>query len=211
MNFYNLTINFLGDSITEGVGATSKEKCFVSVIGKKTGATVRNYGIGGTRIAKYTDENEEYEKRGNFCTRMKTMEEADVCVVFGGTNDYGHGTAPFGEFSDRDESTFYGACHKMISYLADEYGGKTFFIITPLHRLGEENKNMHGKTLKDYVDAIREVAEYYSVPVLDLWAESGLCPAIESHRERFMPDGLHPSDVGHEILADKIISYIKKL
>ena len=70
---------------------------------------------------------------------------------------------------------------------------------------------MHGCVLLDYVKALRETAEYYSVPVLDLYKNYGIYPEIQSVRERFMPDGLHPSDLGHELLADKIISYIKAL
>ena len=44
-------IYFLGDSITEGVGASDTEHCYVSVFGKLSGAVVKNYGISATRIA----------------------------------------------------------------------------------------------------------------------------------------------------------------
>ncbi len=210
MDVKNKTVNFLGDSITEGHGATCRENCFVSVFGKKTGARVRNYGIGGTRIARQR-EKDEFEERGNFCDRMRGMEDADVMVVFGGTNDFGHGDAPMGVFSDRTDDTFYGACHTCFSYLAEKYAGKPLFIITPLHRIGELDKNRNGLLLIDYVSAIKEVAAYYSVPVLDLYSEYGINPVIDSLRERFMPDALHPSDLGHELLANKIISYIKNI
>ena len=46
-----MKINFLGDSITEGVGASAPENNYVSLVGKKTGHEVINYGISGTRIA----------------------------------------------------------------------------------------------------------------------------------------------------------------
>lgn len=208
----NITVNFLGDSITEGHGASSPDKCFVSVFGERTGAAVRNYGIGGTRIARQTAED-DFEKRGNFCDRMRNMDDADAMVVFGGTNDFGHGDAPMGTFSDRDDKTFYGACHTCFAYLAEKYAGKPFFIITPLHRLEEFNreKNSNGLILSDYVDVIKEVARFYSVPVLDLYAEYGINPVTDSVRERFMPDGLHPSDAGHSLLADKIIAYMKTI
>ena len=52
MELEKLKINFLGDSITEGVGASTPEKCFVSQIAQKTKAICNNYGISGTRIAK---------------------------------------------------------------------------------------------------------------------------------------------------------------
>jgi lysophospholipase L1-like esterase len=45
-------VNFLGDSITEGVGASAPEFMYVNVFERKfEPAIVRNYGIGGTRIA----------------------------------------------------------------------------------------------------------------------------------------------------------------
>ena len=51
------TIAFLGDSITEGVGASSPETNYVSLVGKKTGHEVINYGVSGTRIAKGASVN----------------------------------------------------------------------------------------------------------------------------------------------------------
>ena len=45
-------ICFLGDSITEGAGASTRENGFVSVFGRKTGVVAKNFGIGGTRIAR---------------------------------------------------------------------------------------------------------------------------------------------------------------
>ena len=50
-------IYFLGDSITEGVGASDAEHCYVSVFGKLSGAIVKNYGISATRIAWDAEQN----------------------------------------------------------------------------------------------------------------------------------------------------------
>ena len=47
-----LKINVLGDSITDGCGTSAPEKRFTDLIAARTGAVVRNYGIGGTRIAR---------------------------------------------------------------------------------------------------------------------------------------------------------------
>ena len=143
-------------------------------------------------------------------------DDADIVVVFGGTNDYGHGDAGIGNFSDRTPETFYGACHYLFSGLIKKYIGKTIVIMTPTHRTGE-TEIPEGKeagdfgTLKDYVNVIREVAEYYSLPVLDLYATSGLQPEIKEIKENYIPDGLHPNDDGHVLIAQKLKRFLELL
>ena len=66
-------------------------------------------------------------------------------------------------------------------------------------------------TLKDYRDILMEVAAYYAIPVLDLWATSGMQPEVEACREHLMPDGLHPSDEGHAIIAHRLGEFLKTL
>ena len=47
--------NFLGDSITEGVGTSSDDKRYFEIIKRDFGlASVNGYGISGTRFAKQT-------------------------------------------------------------------------------------------------------------------------------------------------------------
>ena len=70
---------------------------------------------------------------------------------------------------------------------------------------------MHGKVLKDYVDMIRRAAEYYSLPVLDLYAVSGMQPAVPVMKDKYMPDGLHPNDAGHVLLPNRIVKFIESL
>ena len=65
--------------------------------------------------------------------------------------------------------------------------------------------------MKQYVEAIRETAEYYALPVLDLFAVSGLQPNVPVIRERYLPDGLHPNDAGHEKLAELIVRFLQQL
>lgn len=215
MDLQGKIINFLGDSITEGSGASDKKtRGFVGVIESRFGAIVRNYGIGGTRLAEQQKKDERRQIDFlDFCSRFAKMDdEADIVCVFGGTNDYGHGDAPFGTFDDRTPNTFFGACHVTFGGLVEKYPGKTVFVVTPLHRIGEDVPTAEGKRpLIDYVNAIRQVAEYYSLPVCDLFATSGLQPAVSVIQETFMPDGLHPSDVGHALLAEKIAAFIHTL
>ena len=208
MELQGKTINFLGDSITEGHGTSCEEKRFSNLIKEKYGLLkANNYGISGTRIAKQKKPSEKPSHDLYFCGRLCKMDKnADAVVVFGGTNDYGHGDAPFGQFTDRTDETFYGACHVMMSELASTYVGKPVVIVTPLHRT-EETRN--GRVLENYVNAIKEVARYYSLPVLDLYASSGIQPSVPTIREKLCPDGLHPNDEGHTVLAEKIANFLK--
>lgn len=222
MELKGLKINFLGDSITEGVGASSDQTVYHAVLKREAGLKeARNYGISGTRFAiqKGTPERpkDDYVDVNSFCERFESMDDdADAVVVFGGTNDYGHGDAPIGCFEDRTPDTFYGACHYLFSGLVRKYLGKPIVIMTPLHRSGEElrtgsQKTSEFGTLKEYVNVIREVAEYYSLPVLDLFLISGLQPAIPEIMETYLPDGLHPNDNGNAVIAHKLKRFLESL
>ena len=222
MELEGLKINFLGDSITQGVGASSEHTVYHAVLKKEVKLSeARNYGISGTRIASQIGTldklKNDHMSSNSFCDRFNQMDDdADVVVVFGGTNDYGHGNASLGKFSDREPNTFYGACHYLFSGLIKKYLRKTIVIITPLHRIGETKipeikKNGNYGTLKDYVNIIKEVAEFYSLPVLDLYAISGLQPEIKEIQEIFVPDGLHPNDNGNAVIAYKLKSFLEQL
>lgn len=217
MKLEGLKINFLGDSITEGHGTSGQDKRFTSIIADEYGAVCRNYGIGGTRIArqKKLSQNERHDK--DFMSRVEDMEsDADLIVVFGGTNDFGHGDAAIGTPFDRGEYTFYGALHVLYTSLINKYPESKIVILTPIHRTTEDQIHYDGEgnvagNLKSYVDIIKEVAEFYSLPVLDLYAAGGLQPRVPVIKEKYVPDGLHPNDAGHRILAEKIVRFIENL
>lgn len=216
MELKGTKINFLGDSITEGAGTSSHDKMFTMLIEREYGAICQNYGIGGTRIARQKTPTEEKWDR-DFISRVPEMDnDADIVVVFGGTNDFGHGDAPLGTMSDRTPYTFYGALHCLYTALTEKYPDVPVVILTPLHRLNEDSPKGDNKpapvgTLKEYVNIIREVAEYYSFPVLDLFKESGLQPKVPVIQQKYIPDGLHPNDDGNAILAHKIARFLETL
>lgn len=222
MHLKGLKINFLGDSITQGVGVSSEYNTYHAILKREVGLSeARNYGIGGTRYAiqkgSLQRPKDNYADVNSFCERFNEMDnDADMVVVFGGINDYDHGDAPLGQFADRTPDTFYGACHYLFSGLLKKYLGKPIIIMTPLHRIGEYKTTDNQEfitvnTLKDYVNAIKEVAEYYSIPILDLYASSGLQPEIKEIQEKYIPDGLHPNDNGHYVIFHKLKMFLMGL
>ena len=123
MELKGLKADFLGDSITEGVGASSIDKVWWKVLEKETGIIARGYGVGGTRIARQQSASANERWDHDFNERMLEMDkDADIIGVFGGTNDYGHGDAKIGNPSDTDPYTFYGGLNNLIEKLGRIYG-----------------------------------------------------------------------------------------
>ncbi len=214
MKTENLVINFLGDSITYGVGTSSPDKVFVELLKNELNLReARNYGVSGTRISRQNDGDIAYIE--DFCLRAENMDDADAIVVFGGTNDFGHGTSPLGQFSDCTNYSFYGALHCLAQLLIKKYTCKPIIFMTPLHRRDEVNGGYGAKqgnhTLYDYVKAIKEVAQYYAIHVLDLYSISMIQPQVDYVKERFCPDGLHPNDDGHRLIADRVKGFMNSL
>ncbi len=199
-------INVLGDSITAGVGASVPEKAFINLLSEKLGAECRNYGAGGTSIVKLT-----WSERVDFNYRADSMDlDADLVIIFGGTNDFGH-CERIGTPQDRTIDTFYGAVYSLFYKVVEMFPNAPVVVLTPFHRFGENLFRVPGAPLSEYRRVLLEMAEEFSLPVLDVWSESGIQPALPKHREMYMPDGLHPNDRGHEILANMIVDFLNKL
>lgn len=204
-----MLINFLGDSITEGVGASSYEKCFVKVVEKTLGCKVNNYGISGTRIAKQKSISKPHSFDMFFSSRLNFIEKsADYIFVFGGTNDYGHGDAPFGDISDCTEDTFYGAINLLVDKLLEVFSIKQIIFLLPLKRFNEEETlNFNQKGLYDYVEAIKQVLTKRRIEYIDTYND-GIVKPITNLGDEYTVDGLHPNDRGHALIAKKICDKI---
>ena len=211
MDLKGLTINFLGDSITEGSGTTAPEKVFHQLIKEKYDMKhAYNCGIGGTRIARQLEPTKDRPKHDlYFELRAETMDRnADAVIVFGGTNDYGHGDAPFGELDSEDIYTFCGAVNSLINKLLRDYPKAKIIFMTPIHRLNETIPlEPQKKTLEDYVNAIREICKKRGVAVIDLFKINPLDPSDAE----LVPDGLHPNDRGHSVMADVVAKELLKI
>ncbi len=212
---------FLGDSITHGVGVTHWEKLYMFRLKEMGGLSdVQNCGLCGTRIARqHKPSPPEFSYwDDDFCKRVEDIDgDADIIVVFGGTNDFGHGDAPLGTPDDRTPDTFWGACHYLMNRLLERFLGKTIVIMTPLHCSSEDNHKVIEEngdrvvTLSTYVDIIKAAAAWYALPVLDLHTQSGIQPRVPLLAEAYCPDGLHPNDAGHERIANLLYHFLLNL
>lgn len=217
LNRYH-TINVLGDSITEGVGASSEKKSYPSILARLTGAKVNNYGVSGSKITKAG-----YVSSGSFVDRMYNMDKsADLIIVFGGTNDFWFGDCPIGKRDDTQPTTFYGALNKIMQYLKTTYSQSDIVFITPYQQSKGADEthsfktctynNFGSGTLKQYRTAILDRCQYYGIPVLDLYADYELNTVDNEEALRkygqYLCDGCHLNDSGYNLLARKIYKFI---
>lgn len=200
---YGGKINVIGDSITAGQYYTGSGQDFTTYnitywMKYYHGLSLcRNYGSSGTTISTTNPTNP-------FVTRYTAMDDdADIVIVFGGTNDYGL-DCPLGTNGSADSSEFYGAVRNLANGLLTKYPDATIIFLTPIHR-GTETANGVGATLDDYRQAIITVCEDLGIDVIDTYAKSGLSTTGSTAADDYSVDAyIHPSIHGYEKLGNAI-------
>jgi len=128
-----MTIAFLGDSITLGYGLDNKEKRYAALVAQALGMEELNYGITGTLVARAglnrTDGND-------FLSRAHLIDDADVAVIFGGTNDYFWSDRPIFGCGDQ---YFESAVRRLAERVTEKRKGKITLFVTPYPHNGIGN------------------------------------------------------------------------
>jgi len=224
MELKGKVIDFLGDSITEGVGVTDRKNNRYDNVLKETSQlkAVYNYGVGGSRLAHQRMPSAKPRHDLCFCGRAYDLnKEADIIVVYGGVNDYIHGDAPIGQFGDTTPATFCGAVRFLMHFLKNTYASKTVVFMTPARlcydgMTGEKpsiraNKKADALPLLGYTEIIKKTAALYDIPVLDLYENLGIDPTKPEEKEKYTVDGLHFNDAGHHVLAARLRAFLMAL
>jgi len=196
-----ILINFLGDSITEGLKWQKKE-IFCFYLSKWLNVRINNQGYHATRIARQDDDNKDFNYR------LKDLDDyAHFTFIFGGTNDYAMGEAELGDINSDSYYTFYGALKNLVKDLLKKFNNDKICFILPLSRFDENKIIKHG-TLERYREIIREICDLNKIDYLDLCKELPI-PDTDG-KSQFFKDGLHPNKQGHKIIARNIIKYLKE-
>ena len=214
MELQGIKMACLGDSITEGVGVSDLTNMYYNRLQRECG--IRELyidGIGGTRIARQQTPSQDPRIDSYFISRVDAIDaDCDLVLVFGGTNDFGHGDAPMGTPNDRTVDTFWGASHVLCEKLIHRFPKSQIVFMSPLHRENEEDICGNNKgTRDDYVEVLRAVTRRFAIPFLDMFQVSGMTPKVPVYKALYMPDGLHPNDAGHEKIAQRLKGFLLSL
>ncbi|MBQ9731452.1 MAG: hypothetical protein IJV94_05060 [Bacilli bacterium] len=209
IDFSQLTYTAFGDSITYGADLIiggRVENPYPTVLSEILDLkSYENKGISGATLSA--------NDQGLTCmTDVITAytSETDIIGVLGGVNDFNR-NLPLGDIDDNDTSTIYGSLHVSMAYLSENYSDSFVFYMTPykeyFHGVLWSDNNSQGYNLEDVSDAIKEVAEIYDIPVLDLLNEGN----FESIMYDEDCDGIHPNQKFiTNVMAPQIADFIEE-
>lgn len=126
------------------------------------------------------------------------------------------------QYMNMDANTYKGRINIALSKVKSMFPDKQIVLLTPIHRsdfhandknwqCSEDYTNQCGIYLKEYVDAVKEAGNIWSVPVIDLNALCGLYPLLPEYARFFhesTTDLLHPNDSGHERIAKTLMQQL---
>ena len=190
----------LGDSISV-IGYKGDGLEYPKQISDKYSIVLNNLAVSGSGISEFGG------KTDFMCNRVLLLDDdCDFVTVAGGVNDVRNSTV-LGVMGDTLTTTFYGALDILCRNLIAKFPETPKAIFTPIKYRANNTK------MKPYVNAIKEVAERYAIPVLDNFNQCDLQPDIDVINTAyfFEADGLHPNGAGHTIISRRIDNFINQL
>ncbi len=168
---------------------------------------IQNLGYAGSCIAGLPDKAGKMSP--SFIERCDQIsEEANLVIIFGGTNDYGIGSStlpnPLGAYGDESPETFYGGLKTLIDEIEKAHSEAKIIFVTPIYRKDQElnglkNENMYGFGLGDYAAAIKDTCEKRNISCIDAFNE--LTEINAWTYENYEVDGLHLNNDGNILLG----------
>lgn len=219
-------VAFLGDSITDSihVGTT---KCYWEYLTEWLDITPHVYAKNGNQWDGVLRQAEQLKAEGTEVDAIIIFagtNDYNAGILLGEWYDYvqtetpvkGGGTEVRSRRTPQtNEATFRGRINRVMDYLKTNFPEQQIIVLTPIHRaaarFGNQNiqpeeafPNKLGLYVDAYVEAVKEVANVWAVPVIDLNSLCGLYPMNDAHARYFhnsSTDRLHPNAEGHRRMA----------
>lgn len=203
--FKGKKVIFEGDSITdydylEGYNNKSWANYLTAILGMNL---VSNGAVGGSLL---THSNEAV----GFSVQQRIANtnydsKAKLFLIHAGTNDWGQAKT-LGDIDSTDISTICGALNNIIDKIQTNCPKATIVIISPIHRQSDSGgfyNNSAGFSLYDIAVAYQKICLRWGAKFIN-GLEIGLNALNETNLNNNYIDGLHPTPVGHKIMAVEI-------
>ena len=137
-------------------------------------------------------------------------EAVDFITIAYGTNDINSLKALDNEDDKQDTTTYLGALRYSLTRILSVYPQIKVLLLTPIYRYWiDEGVDSDTKTFKDdkrfvdWCDGMKEVAEEFKVPVVDMYRTLGFNAITRGY---YFPstDGTHPNPNGLKVIGGKI-------
>lgn len=202
----------IGDSLSDLSTLGLSVDNYITYVSKALGLEYVNLGKGGTGYV-----SNAFDTSTTFAERVNQIPlDADIITIFGSFNDvYVEGFSN-GNIDSTELTTLCGCMKKTLDAIIARCPDAIIGIITPTPWDTNSHRNSPARAVS-YVDSQLNVANYYSLPVLNLFEESNLRPWEESFRKKYYrmsdgSDGVHPNTLGHnKFITPKVINFIYKL
>lgn len=211
----------LGDSLTSKYTLGEGVPNYVQLVAERTGVTYYQQGHGGGG----------YLADSNAFLSLFPKDNSDIVTIFGSFNDVYVKDFRAGEAGTTDTSTLWGAVKKVIDNCYSVNPDIRIGLIAPTpwisvnpqqtgtnEAISEAFSHQGAKAGEDYVQTLKEISDYYSIPFLDLYHNSGLrvydqdWDNAHTHvNELGRGDGGHLNTRGSKIIANKMIKFIESL
>ena len=216
IDFSDIKITVLGDSLTDGMGLEDHEKAeynWPTQLQKILNCRdVVNMGIIGSTVENLKDRDPMY-------LRWRDIDkDSDIIIVMGGTNDaLNQEYYDIGSPEERAENTFCGDLSEMLkgikaTYQTKDHYCKLIYINPPYSGISAAYQAMRPDEFldqKEYAQAINEIAVSEGFEVIDLFNNNILnsCDS-ETYEKLYNIDGLHFNKEGYTVMANYVASQI---
>lgn len=229
-------VAFLGDSITDSV-RVGTTKCYWEYLAEWLGIDPQVYAKNGNQWDGVLRQAEHLKAEGKAVDAILIFagtNDYNAGVPLGEWYDYaqtetvvkGGGTETRARrIPQTNGATFRGRINRVMDYLKTNFPTQQIIVLTPIHRgaarFSNENiqpeeafPNKLGLYVDSYVSAVKETANVWAVPVIDLNSLSGLYPMNDAHAPYFhtrYTDRLHPNAEGHRRMALTLMYQLQAL
>lgn len=215
----------LGDSITQGYYSViengegklsfNAKVGWAALLSRSTGWTLANSAVGGSGFVHQGTVLDKLSGRDHI-DKIDFIAAELVTLAFG-VNDW-KGNQKLGSMEDDIQTggTIYSNMRYIIEKILKDNPDVEIVVISPLNscRYGNAQSGWglgysfsRNGTLQDVYDAMKEVCDYYGLPLIDLLHNE----EINSDMVNWFPDGVHPSEEKHARLAEILEEELKKV